>query len=135
MSQRLGITEHVRFLGSMAHQSTLAEVAQADVFVLASFAEGLPVALMEAMALGVPCVSTTIAAIPELIEDGKNGFLVSPSNPAKLHHTLKLLASDAELRRQFSRKARATVEDRYNLAVNLDILAAMWIRRLTGDGR
>ena len=128
-----GIAEQVRFLGAMAHQAALAEVAQADVFVLASFAEGLPVALMEAMAFGVPCVSTTIAAIPELIQDGQNGLLVSPANSSCLSDALRLLAEDAGLRRELGRKARSTAEEHYNLARNLDILAEMWTRRLPGD--
>jgi colanic acid/amylovoran biosynthesis glycosyltransferase len=129
---RLGIEDHVRFLGSMAHQLTLSEVAKADVFVLASFAEGLPVALMEAMALGIPCVSTTIAAIPELIEDHVNGRLVPPANPEALYTALKQLANHAELRSQLGQRGRATVENRYNLASNLDKLAGMWRRRLHG---
>lgn len=132
LCQQLGIAERVRFLGAMAHQPTLAEVAQADVFVLASFAEGLPVALMEAMALGVPCVSTTIAAIPELIEDGKNGMLAPPANPAALHRALKRLAGDAAFRLFLGRNARATVEESYNLARNLDMLQQVWLRRLSG---
>jgi glycosyltransferase involved in cell wall biosynthesis len=130
LCKRLGIGSQVRFLGAMAHQSTLSEVALADVFVLASFAEGLPVALMEAMALGVPCVSTVIAAIPELIEDGRNGLLVPASNPEALRIALRKLANDPEYRIELGQRARATVEDRYNLATNLDLLARMWIRRL-----
>jgi colanic acid/amylovoran biosynthesis glycosyltransferase len=130
LSARLAIGDRVRFLGAMAHTETLAEVARADVFVLASFAEGLPVALMEAMALGVPCVSTTIAAIPELICDGVNGSLVSPANPETLCNVLSKLAQDGELRRQLGRRARATVEADYNLASNLDRLAGTWMRRL-----
>lgn len=131
LSRQLGLAGHVHFLGAMAHQPTLAEVARADVFVLASFAEGLPVALMEAMALGVPCVSTTIAAIPELIESTKNGLLVPPANPGALRHALKRLAEDAGLRRQLGQEARATVESHYDLTVNLDSLAKMWSRRLS----
>jgi colanic acid/amylovoran biosynthesis glycosyltransferase len=133
LCEQRGIADRVRFLGAMAHQPTLSEVAQADVFVLASFAEGLPVALMEAMALGVPCISTTIAAIPELIFHSENGLLVPPANPDALLHALKQLANDAELRGQFGQKARATVEDRYNLAVNLDSLAKIWSRRLSNN--
>ena len=127
----LGIAHQVRFLGAMAHQPTLAEVAKADVFVLASFAEGLPVALMEAMALGVPCVSTTIAAIPELIHSGQNGLLVPPANSAALAAALRQLASDQELRLQLGREARKTAEGSYNLATNLDTLAKVWSRRLS----
>ena len=133
LASKMGIADRIRFLGAMAHQPTLAEVAQADVFVLASFAEGLPVALMEAMALGVPCVSTTIAAIPELIENRRNGMLVPPANSEALYLALKELAGDAELRRQLGQQARVTAEEHYNLARNLDTLAAMWLRRLSGQ--
>jgi len=128
---RLGITHQLRFLGAMAHQTTLAEVAKADVFVLASFAEGLPVALMEAMALGVPCVSTTIAAIPELIQSGANGLLVPPANSQALATALSQLATQPELRLQLGQKARQTAAESYNLDTNLDLLARVWSRRLS----
>lgn len=130
LCQRLNIAHQVHFLGAMAHQPTLAEVAKADVFVLASFAEGLPVALMEAMALGVPCISTTIAAIPELIQSGQNGLLVPPANSAALAAALRQLASDPQLRLQLGEAARQTAEESYNLATNLDLLASVWSRRL-----
>jgi len=129
LSTQLGIAERVRFLGAMGHAETLSEVAQADVFVLASFAEGLPVALMEAMALGIPCVSTTIAAIPELICDGENGFLVSPANPEALGKALCELAGDVARRQRLGQRARETVEAHYNLTANLDVLAGVWKRR------
>lgn len=132
LCRQFGIADRVRFLGAMAHQPTLSEVAHADVFVLASFAEGLPVALMEAMALGVPCISTTIAAIPELIDTGRNGLLVPPANPCALHNALMQLAGEDELRRELGQVARTTVEDSYNLATNLDLLAGVWQRRLSG---
>ena len=131
LSARLGIADKVRFLGAQAHGPTLEQVAMADVFVLASFAEGLPVALMEAMALGVPCVSTTIAAIPELIADGENGLLVPPANVEALTNALARLANAPELRAQLGRKARETVEAHYNLARNLDALAQTWLRKLS----
>ena len=127
---RLGIERNVEFLGALAHQPTLEQVARADIFVLASFAEGLPVALMEAMALGVPCVSTTIAAIPELIHQKENGMLVPAANVPALTAALALLVEDATLRQELGRRARTTVELEYNLATNLDLLAEMWVRRL-----
>ena len=133
LCKRLGIEGRVRFPGAMAHRQTLSEVAQADAFVLASFAEGLPVALMEAMALGIPCVSTMVAAIPELIEDRKNGLLVPAANPEALRIALGQLANDVEFRLKLGQKARATVEDRYNLATNLDVLAQTWTRKLSGN--
>jgi colanic acid/amylovoran biosynthesis glycosyltransferase len=123
LSADLKLNSCVQFAGSMAHEPTLAKVAGADVFVLASFAEGLPVALMEAMALGVPCVSTTIAAIPELISDGENGLLVPPANAEAFSAALARLAGDPAFRARLGSAARQTVESRYNLAVNLDLLA------------
>ena len=129
LSIRLGIANQVYFLGAMAHQPTLDEVAKAEVFVLASFAEGLPVALMEAMALGVPCISTTIAAIPELIQDGQNGLLVPPANSRALAATLRRLATQPELRLELGQKARQTAVKSYNLETNLDLLASIWYRR------
>ncbi len=130
---RLGLSTTVRFLGAMAHQPALDQVAQGDVFVLASFAEGLPVALMEAMALGVPCISTTIAAIPEMIHDAQNGLLVAPSNSQALTAALARLMEDGALRSSIRENARKTAELEYNLAQNLDILAAVWLRRMTSD--
>jgi len=132
LSIQLGIAERVRFLGAMGHAETLAEVAKGEVFVLASFAEGLPIALMEAMALGLTCVSTTIAAIPELIRDGENGILVSPANPEALGKALVELAGDVARRQRLRQRARETVEAHYNLATNLDALARVWKRRVPG---
>lgn len=131
MAQRLRIANRVQFLGAMAHEPTLSALSQADVFVLASFAEGLPVALMEAMALGIPCISTTIAAIPELIHDRENGLLVPPANTAALYEALSRLAIDRELRLRLGGAARATVEAHYNLARNLNSLNEVWSRRLS----
>ena len=128
--QQHGIAGAVHFAGAQAHQATLDAVAQADLFVLASFAEGLPVALMEAMALGVPCISTQIAAIPELIHSGENGLLVPASNVLELAEALVSLASDSEYRRRLGEAARCTAERQYSLAVNLDTLAGLWQRRL-----
>ena len=135
LAAQLGIAANIRFLGAMAHQPTLAEVAKADVFVLASFAEGLPVALMEAMALGVPCISTTIAAIPELIRDHQNGLLVPPANPKALEAAITQLATDPALRLQLGQQARITAVSEYNLATNLDKLAACLKERLSASAR
>lgn len=131
--RNMGVADRVRFAGAMAHGPTLNEVSKADIFVLASFAEGLPVALMEAMALGVPCVSTTIAAIPELIHDGMNGLLVPPANVEALAEAMRQLAVDESFRISLGREARRTVEVGYNLSTNLDKLAAVWQRRLASE--
>ncbi len=123
LAASLGLAARVEWTGALDHASTLARVARAHLFVLASFAEGLPVALMEAMALGVPCVSTFIAGIPELIRDGENGLLVPASDPAALTAAIERLINDPSLRQRLAERARQTVADEYNLARNLDPLA------------
>ncbi len=123
-AQALGIASAVEWAGALDHASTLRRLAHADLFVLASFAEGLPVALMEAMALGVPCISTYIAGIPELIASGENGLLVPAGNVAALAAAMQQMLDSPQLRQTLSARARETVAADYNLEKNLAPLAA-----------
>ncbi len=77
-ASRFAISEHVTFTGGLPPSEVHARFQGADLFVLPSFAEGVPVVLMEAMAMEIPVISTTIAGIPELIEDGRTGRLTAP---------------------------------------------------------
>jgi colanic acid/amylovoran biosynthesis glycosyltransferase len=79
-ARSLSISDRVNFLGYQSQQQVRKLLTQADVFVMSSFAEGLPVVLMEAMAAGVPVVATDVAGIPELVRDGHSGLLVSPGD-------------------------------------------------------
>jgi colanic acid/amylovoran biosynthesis glycosyltransferase len=91
--------------------------------VLASFAEGLPIALMEAMAMEIPCVSTFVAGIPELIRDGREGLLVPPSSEHTLAVALQQLTCDLELRRRLAVAGRSRVCESYDLERNVALLA------------
>ncbi len=126
----LGLTEVVTFTGATPHAKALQLCAQADIFVLASFAEGIPVALMEAMAIGVPCVSTFVAGIPELIRDGQDGLLVPPANLHALTDALATLARNATLRQTLGDSARERVRSLYNLATNQAELATLFAEKL-----
>lgn len=119
-----GLEERILFPSSLPHDETLARVRDADLFVLASFAEGIPVALMEAMALGVPCISTSIAGIPELIQTGRDGILVAPSNVEELTDAIAMLAGDPTLRQFLGRSARRRIVRDYNLPLNQEKLLA-----------
>ncbi len=125
-----GLEQDVIFTGALSHGQTLDEVRQADVFALASFAEGVPVALMEAMSLGVPCVSTTIAGIPELIESGVDGLLVPPANALALADALDALLSDAQYRQSVGARGRQRVIRQYNLPINHQRLAAAFAEEI-----
>jgi glycosyltransferase involved in cell wall biosynthesis len=104
----------------------------ADAFVLASFAEGIPVVLMEAMAMEIPCVTTWITGIPELIRDSVDGLLTPPSDERALAAAIRRLMDDAGLRERLGRSGRQRVIEKYNLRPNVDRLAAVFDARLGG---
>ena len=104
--------------------------AAADAFCLPSFAEGLPVVLMEAMAMELPCVTTQIAGIPELIRDGVDGLLVPPSDLDALVKALARLMDNAELREQIGKSGRARVVEHYDLRRSVERLAAIFAERV-----
>jgi colanic acid/amylovoran biosynthesis glycosyltransferase len=125
-----GLAGRVRLEGGIDQDRIGEFYARADCFVLASFAEGIPVVLMEAMAMGVPCVTTRITGIPELIRDGIDGLLVAPSDSDSLAAAIADLMRDPALCRRLAANARATVVARYNLERNTGVLADILHRRL-----
>jgi glycosyltransferase involved in cell wall biosynthesis len=123
----------VVFEGARNHEQTQLLIGQADIFALASFAEGVPVALMEAMAMEVPCVSTCVAGIPELIRDGLDGLLVHASSANALALAIRRLIEDPTLRRELGAAGRKRVCEMYNLRKNAYSLAHVFIERWTGN--
>lgn len=122
-----GLGDHLRVLGF--RDDVAAILAAADALVLSSDHEGLPVAVMEAFALGVPVVSTAVGGIPEAVTDGEQGLLVPPRDPAALAAAISRITSDADLRRTLAEGAAqravafdarivtADIEARYRAAV------------------
>jgi glycosyltransferase involved in cell wall biosynthesis len=98
------LEQHVRLLGTI---SNVAEQLRAcDLFVLASQREGRPTSIMEAMACGLPVVATRVGSVPDLVVEGKTGFLVEPGDAAALAERIGTLADDESTRAQFGREAR-----------------------------
>ena len=118
-----GLSAEVTLHGATSHARTRTLLQQADLFVLASFAEGVPVALMEAMAMQIPCISTFVAGIPELIRPEVEGLLVPPASVDKLTQAIQSLLDDSALRHTLATAGRAKVLADYNLARNADHLA------------
>jgi colanic acid/amylovoran biosynthesis glycosyltransferase len=104
--------------------------SKADLFCIASFAEGIPVVLMEAMAMGIPCVTTYVAGIPELIRDGIDGLLVAPSDLDGLVEALAKLMGDVSLRERIATSARTRVLEQYDLQKNVVKLATIFDDRI-----
>ena len=123
---RLDLSGNVVFEGAINQDSIRALYAQADIFALPSFAEGLPVVLMEAMSMEIPCVTTHIAGIPEMIRDGLDGLLVHASDLEALVTALTRLIDDEKLRRKLGKNARKRIVERYNLTGNVERLARIF---------
>jgi colanic acid/amylovoran biosynthesis glycosyltransferase len=111
----LGIDERVRWLGAVGQDEIRRHYEQADAFCLPSFAEGVPVMLMEAMAMELPVVATDVMGVRELVEDGVNGLLVRPSRPDLLADAIELLAKDADMRRRLGAAGRETVKREFDV--------------------
>jgi colanic acid/amylovoran biosynthesis glycosyltransferase len=114
-ARELNVSSRLKFLGYQSQQQVRKLLEQADVFVMSSFAEGVPVVLMEAMAAGVPVVATRIAGIPELVRDGHNGLLVSPGDANEMIAAIDRLLEDADLRNRFAIASRRDIEREFSI--------------------
>ncbi len=110
---KLGITNSVRFLGT--RRDVLALLHAADVFVLPSVSEGLPIAMLEAMAMGLPVIASNLEGITSVIVDGQHGLLFPVGEVKSLSLSLVKLLEDAELRSQVARESKKLVSERYSL--------------------
>uniref|UniRef100_C6DZW6 Glycosyl transferase group 1 n=1 Tax=Geobacter sp. (strain M21) TaxID=443144 RepID=C6DZW6_GEOSM len=109
---RLGLEKVVHFTG---HRNDLRDVyVSFDVFLMTSVTEGLPNTLLEAMALGVPSVSTDVGGIPELLQDGEGGYLAPAGDAEKLARRVLELLGSADLRERFSRQCRERIERHFS---------------------
>ncbi len=114
----LGLQDHVTLAGACNFDTVLDHYRRTDIFVLPSFAEGVPVVLMEAMAMEVPCVATWITGIPELITDQVDGLLVPPASVDAIVDAVCRLIDDRDLAGRIGRAGRDKVLARYHLEHN-----------------
>ncbi len=129
-AKHLGLSDDVRFLGSLAFDEVLEEYAWADVFVSTGAVaadgdrDGLPNVILEAMAAGIPVVASDFGATPELLENDRNGLLVTRTDPEEWVRALVRLRDDDVYYRRISQEARATVETHSDARVNAEVLLA-----------
>jgi glycosyltransferase involved in cell wall biosynthesis len=110
--RRLGLRDRVRLAGERHDVAEL--LAAADVFVLSSLSEGLPVSVLEAMAAGLPVVASRVGGVPELVAEGETGLLVAPSDAHDLAGALGRLIGDRELRRRLGAAGRVRAETQFD---------------------
>ena len=127
--ERLGLEHVVRLHGALPRLEVRSLLLSAHAAVLASHPtrsgrrEGIPVALMEAMACGLPVVASALSGIPELVDDGVTGFLVAPGDPDALAARLECLAGAPDLRARLGAAARAKVTSQFDLRVGARLLS------------
>ena len=123
---RLALGDRVLLLGELAPAEVNIQLREADIFCLPSFAEGLPVSIMEAMAIGVPVISTYIGGIPELAMDGKTALTVAAGNVEALAEALSRIIADRGLRDRLVAAAREEVELRHDRDRNAEQIANLF---------
>jgi glycosyltransferase involved in cell wall biosynthesis len=124
LAAELGIEDRVEFTGALNAVETRGRFERASVFALTSFAEGIPVVLMEAMALGVPCVASRVTGVPELIEDGRTGHLVTAGDVGEAADAIARVLSEPAAALAMIEAAREQVVRHYDLPTNARRLAA-----------
>lgn len=106
---RLGLTGVITFREKTNYTEVPADYRSADIFITTSISDGTPVSILEAMASGLPCIATKVGGIPEWIEDGKTGLLITPGSPDEVAKAILTLAANPALRSGMGLAAREIV--------------------------
>src|SRR5207302_3761460 len=121
---RLGLQNIVQLIGPRPQGEVIGHVQAAAVFALPCIVgedgdrDGLPTVLLEAMALGTPCVSTDVTGIPEVLQDQETGLAVPQRDPPALATAIERLLTDAELRNRLAARARLLIESQFDIHRN-----------------
>ena len=121
--RKQGLEDAVVFAG---FQSEVDQFLSAmDAFVLPSLTEGTPIALLEAMAHGIPAIASAVGQIPEIIDPGKNGLLAPPGKVNEVRDAILLLYNNPSIRKNISKVARKTIEDQFDIKI--------WVKRIESE--
>lgn len=122
----LGIADRVEFLGWVSGEHKARLLGTAGVYCLPSFNEGLPISLLEAMAIGMPVVTTPVGGIPEVVSDGVEGYLVAPGDAEALAAKLAELIGDPDRAKQMGSLGRRKVLDKFAAEVIVPKIEALY---------
>lgn len=129
----LGLAQRVDFVGYKSQDEVADALKSHDIFVLPSFAEGVPVVLMEAMASERPVITTQIAGIPELVEAGVDGLLVPPGDVSALTRALQTLADDPDMQARMGKSGRTKVCAGYRSDAEAEWLSGLFDGYISGE--
>ena len=111
---RSGLDELVEMPGAVIDEAKDRAYRQADIYVLQSYAEGMPIGLLEAMSYGLACITAPVGGIPQIVADGENGLLIPPGDVDALAAAVHRLVNDPKLRQSLGKRARATIAERFS---------------------
>ncbi|MXO60720.1 glycosyltransferase [Altererythrobacter salegens] len=113
---KFNLADRVHMRGALSETDTLLEIAAADIFVLPSLMEGLPVVLMEAMAMRKPVIAPSLAGIPELVENGVTGFMFRPGDWVQMSERMRLLAGSRGLCHEISARGYERIQEEFEIS-------------------
>lgn len=126
MAKRYGIEDRVEFLGWIKDERKDEIFRTSTIFCLPSYAEGFPMAVLDAWAYGLPVITTPVGGIPDIVVDGKNGLLFTPGDTDTLAMKLESLITDKELRRSLSEEAYKLSRNEFSLKTLSDKLSQIY---------
>ena len=130
--REMGLEECVRVLGQVSDAQRISCLFEADVFALPTYAEGQPIALLEAMAAGLPVISTPVGSIPEVVGP-ENGRLIQPGDVDALCEIILELASSPTLRRKMGRRNADEAREKYSVKRTMEEIGLVYERLLSAD--
>ncbi len=126
LAEELGIADRCEFLGWITGEEKEKLFGRAGVYCLPSKNEGMPMSVLEAMAHGVPTIATPVGGVPQVIQDGVNGFLMPVDDEEKLSALLCRLVGDGALREEMGMAGRATIAGDFNIERNVGELVQLY---------
>jgi len=134
LAASLGLGPRVHFRGIVDHGGIVGYLRDADLMVLCSHSEGIPVSLMEAMAAGTPVLGPRVTGVPELVEEGVSGWLADPRRPEEFADKMAAILADPAGTAPIAAAARRTIEAHYDMSANSRARAALFARFLDRAG-
>ncbi len=116
----------VQLTGELEREKVPAFLGLADIFLLPSFWEGMPVTIIEAMRSGLPIISTPVAGIPDMIENGVSGLLINPGSPDEIAEAVLLLKQDKALRDKLAAGAKARFEEKFEFSKGIEEIRVLY---------
>lgn len=121
-----GLANRVQILGWVSGEEKIEVFRKTDIYVLPSYNEGLPGSILEAMAVGVPIISTPVGGIPEAVINDKNGYLIKPGDVNHLQQAISSLCKSKELRQKMGEESKKLIEQKFDITMIVEDLTKMY---------